>query len=140
MASTNIYTEFVKNNYANTKKNNPEANSKDILRLIATEWNATKPPKPPKVPKTPRAKVVKPAKVPKEPKPKAKPAPKTKKAKPPLPPPINEDDIEGGITNIEDALQTAPTPTEIVKKVLKPSPKIKTKKRKTAIPEDGTAA
>jgi hypothetical protein len=127
----NIYTEFVKNNYQSIKQANPEANSKDVLRLIATEWNATKPPKPPKAPKTPRPKIVKQAKVPKEPK------AKTKKVK--SPPIINEGDIEGGIANIEDALQTAAPSVEIAKKVLKPSPKIATKKRKTTIPENDTA-
>ena len=55
---TTPYTAFVKENYPTIKAGNPEANSKDILRLIATEWNKTKPPKEakPTLKRTPKAK------------------------------------------------------------------------------------
>jgi len=51
MSASTPYTSFVRDNYPKMKESNPEANSKDILRLIAAEWNKTKPPKEDKKPK-----------------------------------------------------------------------------------------
>ena len=128
---TNVYTTFVKDNYATVKEKNPDTNSKDILRLIAADWNAKKP-----------KKEVKPKKV----KPEVKPVPKKEIKKPTskkpktVPIELNGDNIEDGIANIEDGIQRNPPPTELAQKVFKTKPKIGTKKRKSTETEEATTA
>eukprot|EP00664_Eupelagonemidae_sp_cell27_P002611 gene2611-4843_t len=39
------YTAIVKDNYQKAKQDTPNSNSKDILRLVAEQWQRQKPPK-----------------------------------------------------------------------------------------------
>jgi len=125
--SGNPYTQFVKENYAVIKAKNPDTNSKDILKLLASEWNATKPPK------ADKPKVKKPT-APKEPK--AAKLKRTTNAKLRL----NEDNVEDSIANIEDEIQSRPPPTALAQKTVKPSPKTTRTKRKIATFETAEAA
>lgn len=126
------YTSFVRDKYPSFKANHPETNSKDILRLIAAEWNRTKPPKEQKEkkPKTPR--------VPKEKKAPASAASAYEPHHERLDESIH--DVEESVHNIEDALQTNPPSSKIVEKVLKSKSKAPSKKRKKATVEDPPSA
>ena len=102
------YTMFVKNNYAKFKEKNPETNSKDMLRLIAAEWNATKPKKAKDAAK-PKPKVLK----------------RTAKAKAP-PIEIDGANIKDSINNIQDASEQSPPPAELIEKVTRSRKRVKT--------------
>jgi len=120
----NVYTSFVKENYAGFKEKNPDANSKDILRLIAADWNAKKPPKEVKSKKAaPKA---------------GEPLRRITKVRKPkaVSMQLNGDSIEDSVANIEDAIQRKSPPVELAEKVLKPKPKTATKKRKTNATEE----
>jgi len=129
---TTPYTAFVKEQYPSMKASNPETNSKDILRLIAAEWNKTKPPK---VDKPKAEKKVKVPKEPTEPKVKAKPAPKRAK-----PIEINGENIKDQIDNIieDDSPTTPPTNVKTNSKTRKVTEKkngaTKTRKGEAAPP------